>query len=345
MPNLIWIHCLRACAMLMVVLLHSAAPTLYRFKGPSDTYWMIGNFYDSFVRVCVPLFFMISGFLLLNKTESTSNFINKRLKKIIIPTLFWTLIYLTWKILYEKQKLDLGHSLFSALISPSYYHLWFVYATIGLYLAVPILRKFVTNTTNSNIVYFLSIWFFCAAILPLIEKTLGTKAKYDLGIFTGYAGYLILGLFLGRFTYKSSHAIISVATIIAGLLITAFGTYFLTLEKGSFVDKFYGYLSPAIILSAAAWFVLFKYIFQDKGFSINTHIEKSITSLSSLSFGIYLVHALYLTALKSGAFGFKVSALSGNPAIWIPITAFLVFSLSYATVWTLSKIPFLRKTI
>jgi len=306
---------------------------------------MTGNIYNSLVRACVPLFFMISGLLLLEKIEPTSTFLNKRLKKIVIPTVIWSLIYIAWKILYEKQKLGIGHTLLATLISPSYYHLWFIYATIGLYLAVPILRKFVNGSSNSNMAYFLIIWFFCTAILPLVEKLIGTKSRYDIGMYTGYAGYLVLGSFLGRFTYSSKHAMIAAASLTTGTLIVILGTYYLTVSHNSFDDTFYGYLSPAVVLSAAAWFVLFKYIFGDSRLTVNPTLEKTIISLSSLSFGIYLIHALFISALKTGAFGFKITILSGDPVLWIPITVFITLLLSWATIWVISKTPILRKTV
>jgi surface polysaccharide O-acyltransferase-like enzyme len=59
----------------MVVFLHSAGPVLYKYNEVGPSNWFVANVYDSIVRVCVPLFFMISGFLLLYKDESLAEFL------------------------------------------------------------------------------------------------------------------------------------------------------------------------------------------------------------------------------------------------------------------------------
>lgn len=332
--------------MLMVIILHTAAPLLYRFNGNSDINWITGNIYDSLVRACVPLFFMISGFLLLEKSESTSSFFRKRLNKILIPMIFWSVVFIVWRIYYENQNIDFFDTLLKTILAPSYYHLWFVYTLAGTYLAIPILRAFVSKASNINLLYLVAIWFFCVGILPLIEKLLATRSKYDIGMFTGYAGYLVLGSLLGRFIYSRKHAALAIASITCGVIITAYGTYSLTASKGAFVGTYYDYLFPSIITTSAGWFVLFKYLLEDRKKPITeTAFDKIIISFSSLSFGIYFVHAMYITLLKFGTLGIKSSALYGNPLLSIPITVILTLVLSYSTIWLFSKTPLLKKVI
>ncbi|MFX4994063.1 acyltransferase family protein, partial [Acinetobacter baumannii] len=69
----------------MVILLHTAAE--YVLKS-NNTDWLIANVVDSFTRVCVPLFFMISGYLFFsNKTVKIKNFI-----KILTALTFYSFI-------------------------------------------------------------------------------------------------------------------------------------------------------------------------------------------------------------------------------------------------------------
>ncbi|MBD2598484.1 acyltransferase family protein [Nostoc spongiaeforme FACHB-130] len=83
--RLIWADYVRVIANFFVIFLHSAAPLLYQFKKIPDSYWITGNIYDSGVRMCVPLFFMLSGYLLLEKQETLETFFKKRFKRIFIP--------------------------------------------------------------------------------------------------------------------------------------------------------------------------------------------------------------------------------------------------------------------
>ncbi|HZN48329.1 MAG TPA: acyltransferase family protein, partial [Ramlibacter sp.] len=57
---------LRVIACFMVIQLHVSAELFHRFAKQG---WWAGNFYDSLVRACVPLFFMIAGATLLRRDE------------------------------------------------------------------------------------------------------------------------------------------------------------------------------------------------------------------------------------------------------------------------------------
>ena len=85
-----YISNLRNIATFSVIFVHAAAIYVLNFQNISLESWRIANFLDSFVRFCVPAFLMISGALLLNKEEDITVFINKRLKRVLIPFIFWT---------------------------------------------------------------------------------------------------------------------------------------------------------------------------------------------------------------------------------------------------------------
>jgi len=116
----------RVVACLMVIVVHVAATNFYTF---SDKWWAT-NFWDSLTRGCVPLFLMISGALLLNKDESLGVFIRKRFSKIIPPLLFWSLAYLALNNYRHVEPL----TIMQIFLGPAMYHLWYLYAILGLYL-------------------------------------------------------------------------------------------------------------------------------------------------------------------------------------------------------------------
>ena len=62
--KILWLDYVRAIACCMVVLLHTAAEYVLKSEGVN---WNFANLVDSFTRVCVPLFFMISGYLFFRK--------------------------------------------------------------------------------------------------------------------------------------------------------------------------------------------------------------------------------------------------------------------------------------
>lgn len=81
-----------------VVIIHVSAYIITSEKV--NTYpWWIGNFFDSYVRWCVPIFVLISGYLILEpyKDENTYAFLKKRFQRIAIPLVFWSTIYLLYR--------------------------------------------------------------------------------------------------------------------------------------------------------------------------------------------------------------------------------------------------------
>ncbi len=83
---------------------------------------------------------------------------------------------------------------------------------------------------------------------------------------------------------------------------------------------------------------------------LNAQLQKIIRKISLLSYGMYLVHALWIDLLKNGYVGIKIYNdyfLSGplNPLVAVPLFAAIVFLLSYFSAWIFSKIPLLRKML
>src|SRR5207253_1791806 len=143
---------LRVAACFMVVLLHISAANIHEF-GPK---WWGANLWDSISRACVPLFFMISGATLLRKEEPLSQFMRKRAFRIMLPLLFWSAFYLWW---LQYNGVDTGNWLVAILRGPTMFHLWYFYTIIGLYMFVPVIRKFYRHSTTQEKVWFLCVWF------------------------------------------------------------------------------------------------------------------------------------------------------------------------------------------
>jgi surface polysaccharide O-acyltransferase-like enzyme len=86
---------LRALAIIAVVLIHVSL--FYFVSSRIDIHsfnWFVSNVFYSMCRFCVPIFLMLSGILLLNKDYNFIEFIKKRYKRVILPFLFWSIVYI-----------------------------------------------------------------------------------------------------------------------------------------------------------------------------------------------------------------------------------------------------------
>ena len=342
--NILWVDLIRIVASFSVVMLHCAAPLLYKYNSIPAVDWWAGNIYDSAVRASVPLFFLISGYLLLGKQEPLLAFVQKRINKILVPFIVWSVFYVFWAYYLDHSGSISLDRFYSLIISPSYYHLWFFYAIIGLYLFIPILRILVQYAPQEILCYFVILWFFAVSAIPFFETTTRAASAIDLNMISGYVGYLVIGYFLGNAQLNTRHFILAVLSGVVCLVITIAGTFYLTLRNNGELNGYlYGYLSPNVIVLAVSSFIILKY--SSEKIITSTSQKIIVTRLSSASFGIYLIHPVILFIINVGWLGFALSAFTGDALYSVPLTAILTFGLSFLAVFFLQKIPLVRALI
>ena len=84
--RIVWIDLIKVIATFSVIILHSSSGVVNQFLSIDRAIWNIANIYDSMTRMSVPLFFMLSGALLLNqRDEPLRLFFLKRFSKVVIP--------------------------------------------------------------------------------------------------------------------------------------------------------------------------------------------------------------------------------------------------------------------
>jgi surface polysaccharide O-acyltransferase-like enzyme len=334
---------LRAAAAFAVVLLHCAAPLLTSYDDVGPSAWWTGNLYDSAVRWCVPAFVMLSGALLLGRQESLSVFWARRAKKVLVPLVFWSAVYALWA--WARGK---GLGWHDLLREPAYFHLWFFYMILGLYVLTPILAVFVRGAAGPLLTYALAVWFVWASVLPMLEGIFGV----DLPAVTAdptsplhFAGYYLLGFALRdrAFAERRERAMAWLAVLV-GFTGTALGTYQQTIVSGAgaFDDTYYEYLSSNVVLMAVGVFALSP---STTVWLATARRQKTVLALASAALGIYLVHVMVLEVVKSGALGFALTPTSAHPAVAVPLLALLVYSVSLAIVMIMRRTPGLRAVV
>lgn len=348
--RILYLDILRILSIFGVVVLHVSAPFLTTLDSNGIQWWWSGNIFDSLSRWCVPVLIMISGKLILGskKYNDIGEFLGKRLTKILIPLIFWSILYFIW---VGRSNLSLDITLIIGILTRIYEgsivtHFWYLYMLIGLYLFTPIIKPFIQDYNKSGTKYFLFIWFIANGIFEFIGRLSGLNSGIYLQLFHWSLGFYVLGYFLDREDMKPKNRIILYILGFIGLMSTIFGTYYLmSKSNGVFRDNFYSYLAPNVIFTAIGVFVLFKYIKWEKIIPAGGFLQRAVQSINKTSFGIYLVHPLIIDILKSGYIGINIYPLMFNHVIGIPLIGIVVFILSHIIIWLIQRIPIFRKVV
>jgi surface polysaccharide O-acyltransferase-like enzyme len=337
--NLDWINSLRLIALLAVIVLHVSAIPLGQYGHVPLNTWLTADLFNALVRFAVPVFVMITGALLLHREYELGAFLKKRLSRVVVPFLFWSLVYVGYSFYNEELVFtnDTGENVRLVLHQLKYgssYHLWYVYMLIGLYFFIPIISKFARNATKREIEYFLAMWIVVMLIAqPILSRF---NPQVDLHYFAGYAGYLVLGHYLTFNVNYSKRVVIWLwALFVAMVAIITIGTYLLY-KYTTLITLLYEPLGPSIVILASIVFLLGRFT----KVQLPPAILKAKDFVNQYNFGIYLSHALILYFLDDPlGISFKLC----TPLISIPVTAITCFILSLLLVWLLSKLPWVGK--
>ena len=210
-----WIHSVRVLACVMVVMLHSLPP-IYEFEceGVDLSFLMMVS---AFTRPCVPLFFMITGYLILPyKQDDAFSFYKKRIPRVYFPLLIWSIVYaiLPYLLGMYGSQVMMKELLFSLIKMPGRIGalLWYIFILIGIYLFIPFITKEIYYN-RKIIASYLCLWFVSSLVFVLkyYEKELLGQCllhQFDMLIyFSGYFGYLLLGYYIKRWGFPMPKSI------------------------------------------------------------------------------------------------------------------------------------------
>jgi surface polysaccharide O-acyltransferase-like enzyme len=349
--RILYADLLRIVAIAAVVCLHAAAGLAASFGTVPRSWWWAGNVFDALSRWSVGVFIMISGVLLLGHGRDLpiGQFMRKRLTKVLVPYVVWVVVFVAWKTWVLHRAFSWRGAIGEFFQGTTFYHFWFIYVILGLYIIAPVLRVYVRNASESNLLYLVGVWLVFLSVTHVCRRFLNLDIALNVELAGGYAGYFVLGYTLDRVEAPVRFRLAVYGLAVAAAVVTVWGTYSLTEIKGSLDQYLYEYLSPNTIIIAAAIFMAVRYAPWDRVFSGARRVGV-ITALSGASFGIYLVHPLVLWALgtdRVGAIlGAPISAnLFGRPGLGIPLTALLTLGVSLAIVLLLRRIPLGRYVV
>ena len=299
-----------------------------------DSQWVFSAVIQVLFYCAVPVFFMLSGATLLDygNRYSTKEFYQKRIKKTILPYVFFTVVFYILDIflLYTQNGekhfslLELSQMLVGGTVPHADF--WFFIPLFMIYLFMPFLSYIATGSSKLKLLFFIGALIFFSGIYPVIAHFLVFKTLTP-PIF-GFVLYAFMGYFLHKYDFEKNNIILTIVCLIG---LTAFIIRFYLLLKFSDgrVDLLMSYLGLYAIIPSAAIFMLFK--------RFCTSSKKFIITLSTFSFGVFLIQEFIIQTLRF------VSEKMGIIEIFVQsVGIVIVYALCCCIVFLVRKIKFLK---
>lgn len=340
-----WIDLARATAILLVVLCH-ACESFYSFELEHFSTYPL---YTKFSAMCmhtlgrwgVPLFLMISGYLMLDRhydSDRCAHFWRHNWLRLVACTAIWIVINDVFRYLAENVRISIPYliekELYMVNISDMG-HMWYMPMIVGLYLMLP----FIANGLRSIDIRYLRMPMIVYMIVSFVYPAMGVVAKsFNLGTYgqqlaAGFSGgvyglYMILGYMIKKNELKKIPGIFLGALVLASLM-GGIGLQLFAYAHGYQYDIWYNDLS--LVLCAICLFELFSRIRR-----VAWH--DFIRFLARYSFAVYLIHNL-VCRLIHGSLAALPCAQWGKVLLMWGIAVFV----SYLLAAALNRIPKLGK--
>lgn len=357
----------RFFAILAVVLNHSVE-SIFNMENPNTvTAWGNTHLHLSLIftigRMGVPLFLLLSGYLLLHrdydKPKAMKKFYIHNLLTLVIAWEIWLVFYNIFLAFYNKTAFNFNSYILEALFVKQLFitHSWYIPMIIGIFIFIPFIAKGLKGSPTWSLYLILSIVFaglFLVPSLNLIFSSVGIKTislQPTLGFLGPSSGlYLLIGhlIYLGEKKECEKNkplTVIQVITLVVCLYLTVMFQGFIHSHFSQMMNEHREYLNlwyDFILLPPIAW----------ASFNLLRRVRVLgnlwiIRRFSITSFGIYLIHRplqMLMTQKDSSIGIFKyyqnvTGGLSDLQQMWVHFLISLL--VSFILVELIGRIPFI----
>lgn len=334
----------RALGAIAVVLLHTLIEMqLHAFGSASGVELPLGRALSyafistGFTRWAVPVFFMVTGALLLPPQKHMRRwYVWHYAKRMVFVLATFGLLFALVELAVDGVPLGwglLGQAVLNVLTAKTWDHLWYLYALLGIYVLLPALRALVRHATRKvlrfcivTLVVVTMLWPDGTAVATGEMPTAGVLVTQYLPAVT----YVLTGYYLHQY---GRWGVSSVLDGIVAWLVAVVGSVWFTLcglDGGAFGLPF----SPFVWLYSCSLFLGVRHRLD--GHPLAEH--PALFAIAKYSFGIYVFHVVFLHAAV------RVWDFTLLPA---GLAELLLFAIALAggfvSSWVLHRLPVTRR--
>lgn len=297
---------LRVIACIMVIGIHCMG--FVSSDGISTKYIVINHF----VRIGLPIFFLLSSVAVNNRVEYINDLKSYYISKMLSLGIYF-LIFSVYYYEYKNQTMsslneivrNIPAGLLATLNGSQYYHLWYIYTFAGLTLWMPFLKVLLKNLKFEQHLI-LSIGCFLLSI-----------ANYYLNIpignqYTSWGIYYILGSLVLRKEFEKHYT----GSVIAGFVAFVVSIFIeIKLPNSVYMTHIFD-LGPLMIMQAIGVFVLaikFNVFVSGCDFKVYSFVYR----ISTLTYLVYLCHPAVINCYKNSIIYHNISTIGSGIQLFI----------------------------
>lgn len=340
---------LRVIAILFVIYNHTNERGYYLYAF--DASWFLKIIYmatAAIIAVAVPIFFMISGALLIPKQESIADLYKNRVSRMLAVLLLFSVIKVCCDYILRGKGIGIKEFILKLVtdgITPSY---WYLYAYIAYLICLPFIRRLAESMSDNEYRYLFGILLIVEGVIPTIQLFAGIEKINEffvIPLLQNIIVYPLLGYYLGTRVpsenYKKTGIkyALSLMVIILGFFVATTiyrnvpYSEFTTYDKGLFTCSFTALLDVAVYYIVRAFF---------ENVHPSDRCAGVIRVMGQLVFGIYLIEPIVRENTLI-VYDYLGGLLPKYLAAWLWV--FIVFIICSVIVYFLKKLPLLRRLL
>ena len=342
---------LRILAAFLVMVHHSELAELYHTGGHGPRGIFVLSCVTCFVVINVPMFFLISGALLLGKEEPGRAVYGKRIGRFLLLTFFASSFTYIFRCYSDFHVKNFFWGFFAGNMDVTH---WYLYAYLGFLVCVPFLRRAVRGMTHTDAIVLVCLRFLFGSLLPVLGYISNYKGYSEVPFSSAFSVplatvdilfYPIMGYYLEeKLPWEKADwkwAALSFAVLVGGIAASAVVTCHALLQMGSSG----GYLRLFVYSTAMVTFVLTKYLFTRPHAEsrVRQGFETVLKTLSPLMLGVYILDPVLRPVVKPMLIGWMGNGVSPIlTSLWYCVFGMAVYS---GITWVLKKLPVLGKIL
>lgn len=299
------------------------------------------------VEVAVPIFFMVSGALLINKEESLRDLYVKRVLRIIIVLVLFSILQYVYQVFTNNEVFSIKYFIKTIVTDNIIVSYWYLYAYLIYLVCLPIIRKLARAMSNSDFKYLFVVFLAIEGVLKGITFMLGWEMNMLLAVpfCNRIIIYPLLGYYMEERMERKDFNVSGIIKWLICMIITLIYIVTMTMVHKASEEELNS-LSHGMIDTGFTILLVIGFYYIIKALVVRRNISDRATkvygAISGTVFGVYLIERIIreltmpLYDAIAGAIGHYLSAW-----IWVLCT----FIIGAVIIYILKLIPLVKRIL